>query len=80
LGPTQAPDEMTEHVTPKQHAPVGCGQELGTQMPPVAHVAEQAAWVVTVQDPSAWQHEPVGCVQVLGTQMPPLLQLAAHEP
>ncbi len=49
-----------------QQAPVGCGQGLGLQVPPLVQVPLQLACVVTEQVPLAAQHEPVGCAQGLG--------------
>ena len=58
----------TEHAFVKgaQQEPVGCAQIFGVQPPPLNHVPEQAACVVTEQEPSAAQHEPVGWAQGLG--------------
>ena len=44
----------------------------GEHVPPLLHVPEQAACVVSEQVPSAAQQEPVGGAQIFGVQPPPL--------
>ena len=68
----------TEHAFVKgaQHEPVaGWAQIFGVQVPPLVHVPEQAACVVTEQVPSAAQQEPVGATHGSGVQEPPLVHV-----
>jgi hypothetical protein len=64
-----------------QHAPVGCGQVLGSHTPPMVHTrlfVQSACWLTT-HEPSAPQHEPSGCGHGLGSHAPPGMNTPLHD-
>ena len=68
-GPVQDAAPRISHVTPRQHAPVGCGHAFGLHVEP--KVPAHAAAITNVHDPSAAQHATLGCGQTFGEHEEP---------